>query len=172
MCQVEPDSRIVFLDKSSICALFLFSLFQDVGIHYFIPQTAATGTIMQHLLPFSSCLPTFPYYLFISLHAFSRFALSSLHINSRIHHFSPTLSTISFCFLLLDNRYGRSSLIIALYCRFGSCVLCSKLYFLVQVQSRGVELSRKIVATIILNKECQKSTSTQLKASFFLVHLF
>ena len=46
------------------------------------------------------------------------------------------------------------------------------LYFFVQVQSRGVELSRKFVATLIFNRECSKSTSTLIKVSFFLVHLF
>ena len=35
-----------------------------------------------------------------------------------------------------------------------------------------MELSRKLVATAMLNKEWLTSTSTLLKVSFFLVHLF
>ena len=35
-----------------------------------------------------------------------------------------------------------------------------------------VEFSRELVATVFLNKECSKSTSTLFKVSFFLVHLF
>ena len=112
-----------------------------------------------------------PYCHLRSIHAFTRFALSSLHINSCIHHFNPCLSTTSFSWLL-DHRFGRSSFIITLYWRSRMGMFCRNLYFLVQVQSRWVEISRKLVATLIFNKECSISTSKLFKVSFFLVHLF
>ena len=126
------------------------------------------------LLPLSFL--DWPYYHLNSLHAFTRFAVSSLHINSWIRHFNPCLSTTSF-FWLLDHWYGRSSFIIALYWRSGLGMFCRNLYFLVQAQSRWLEISRKLVATLILNKECLQSTSTLFKLSsslssyFTLLHL-
>ena len=51
-------------------------------------------------------------------------------------------------------------------------MFCTNLYFLLQVDARRVELSRKLVATLILKKECLKSTSTLFKLSFFLIYLF
>ena len=51
-------------------------------------------------------------------------------------------------------------------------MFCMNVYFLVQVQSRRVKLSRKFVATLILNEECSKLTSTIFKVRLFLMLLF
>ena len=165
MSRVGPDSRILFLDKCSGYSLSFFSPLQDVGIHSRIPQTVAMGLMIQHLLPFTSCLTITSSRLMDSLDLQQmytiRFALDLYTIRyaldvhySCIHQMYTIITTyqlsdLSFqpqfiyhfiFFSLLDHRYGRSSFIIALYCRLGSGMFCRNLYFFVPLQSRGVEL--------------------------------
>ena len=172
MFGVGPNSSIAFPGRSMSCTLSSSSLLQDVRIHYRIPQTVTMGSMMQHILSFSSYLPTF---VLLSPHLTSCIDQICTLINTyqlSDSSFQPQFIYHFIFFSLLDYRYGRSSFIMTLYCRLGSGMFCRNLYFFVQVQSRRVELSWKFVATLILNKECSKLTSTIFKVSFFLVLLF
>ena len=112
-----------------------------------------------------------PYYHLNSLHAFTRFALSSLHINSWIRHFNPSLSTTSFSWLL-DHRYGRSSFIIALYWRSGLGMLCRNLYFLRAGSVKMIGNLKEACGNSYPQQRMFAININTVQGEFFLVHLF
>ena len=79
--------------------------------------------------------------------------------------------------MFFNHLYCILSCIIALYFRLGSFLFCRKVQFLVQVHSRKVKISRRVVLTHIMNHEGLKWAhhfsrwASLLSISFNLQHL-
>ena len=130
-----------FLCSPPICR---YSLLHPIDFSYGFND--ATSSVFC-LLPSNICLTItssyFMHWLDLCYHQYIStlgFVISSV-VYLPLHFFS-----------LLDHRYGRSSFIIALYWRSGLGMFCRNLYFLVQVQWRWVEISRKFVQLLSSTK--------------------